>query len=831
MIIKNSNFYSWERNLLEKIARVIVDIISQNVDRPFDYLVPSDLASRVQVGSQVLVSFRHRLQLGYVVGFTAKPAVKNLNLIIDVLDEDVVFDEKMLSLCRWIGRRYISSLSETLKLTFPPGKNRHLKQEIILQTEDDVGLRNLAQEEAGLVEVLREMGGKADVNSIRKLYPKGLPNLIGNLERKNIITKKYLISNPRINMKTEECVTLNTSAEEAVSLMDCLRTRAPKQKRILSLLVKEKVMPVNELLFSANSSRQSLKSLVDKNVVTLSKKPTFREPDFFYPEKIPLSIKLTDEQCDVLAQIKNSINKEGFVVQLLQGVTSSGKTEVYLQAIAEILSRDKTAIVLVPEIALTPQMVHRFRSRFGNTVAALHSGLGLGERFDQWKRIKHGDFKVVVGARSALFAPLKNLGLIIIDEEYEVTYKQNCNPRYHAREVAKKRAQLSNALLLLGSATPSIESKHEAERGAYELLRLTKRVGDRKFPQIEIVDMRARDKVAKWGIFSDVLLREIETCIDLNKKIILFLNRRGYAGFVLCKDCGHVLKCKRCDVSLVYHADDKTMRCHHCGYIIHPPDTCPKCKGYKMGRFGIGTQRVESEVKKFFPDIPLIRMDADTTQKKDSHRKKLIAFKNLECGILLGTQMIAKGLDFPDVALVGVINADTALHLPDFRASERTFQLLMQLSGRAGRGKVPGKVIIQTYCPDSYAISAVKKYTYDEFYKEEIEIRKELDYPPFSELVNIIFSGKEEKCVMKEAHLFNKRLDEIKDKEWLKDCLGPAPSPLSKIKCKYRWHTILKTKDSAMAASFLKEHLSDLISKKSPRDVNITIDIDPIWTL
>ncbi|MDO8885379.1 primosomal protein N' [Candidatus Oleimmundimicrobium sp.] len=827
--LKNFIYDCVEVKLSKKIAQIIIDIPVKNVDRPFEYSVPSNIEGNINIGSSVLVSFGSRLQLGYVVGFLEKPTVKYLNPILDLIEKEPIFDKNMINLCRWISEHYLSTLSESLKLIFPPGRLRRLQQVLILQ--DEVGKKLPTERQKEFVSFLEKMGGEVPLNKIRKRYPVGLSSLIGNLEKNGFLKKKYVISKPRINTKIERYAALNPSIDDPKNLIASLGTRAPKQKKLIALLLEEKSMPVHKLLSITGSSHQSLKSLTKKKIVVLSEKPTFRESDFFYPENFSLPIQLTNEQTKALKRVKEAINKEMYHVQLLQGVTGSGKTEIYLQAIVEVLNKDKTAIVLVPEIALTPQTVHRFRSRFGEAVAVLHSGLGLGERFDQWEKVKHGKCNIVVGARSALFAPLKNLGLIAIDEEHEISYKQNSNPRYHARDVAKKLAKLNNALLILGSATPSIESKHEAEQKNYELLRLTKRVKDIKFPQVEIVDMREESSKENFGIFSPTLLTEMEKCISSKKKMILFLNRRGYANFILCRDCGFVLKCKRCDVSLVYHFNDKTMRCHHCGYTVYFSKLCPNCKGHRIGYFGLGTQRVESEIKKIFPDVPLIRMDADTTTKRDSHRKKLIEFENLDVGILLGTQMIAKGLDFPDVTLVGAINADTALHLPDFRASERTFQLLMQLSGRAGRGGFPSKVIIQTYCPDSYAISAIEKYTYDEFFKEEIKTRDELSYPPFSQLINILFLGKDEKKVIEEAYSFSDTFTKTGEKKWLKSSLGPVPAPLSKIKNKYRWHMILKTTNSVEAANFLRENLKTLISKKYAKDVNILIDVDPIWTL
>lgn len=817
----------------QRYAQVIIDIPVQEVDHPFEYIIPSALSTKVDIGSTVLVPFGPSLRVGYVIALTPERLFPRLSPIREVIEETPAFDREMVDLCRWVADYYLSTLGEALKLALPPGRGRRVSQHILLNGDIGKLLEKVPASARQRREVLRkmaELGGKASPGALRKIFGKRTSSLIGELEGEGFVSRKYCVSEPKVDIKHEQWIRLGVSPARAREVVSDLTTRAPKQQRILEILLEGEQMPVHELLSLADAPRASLSSLVTKSLVELFEYSTFREPDFYYPEVVRLPTSLTGEQEKAVGEVKDVLDKGISATLLLQGVTGSGKTEVYLQAIAHALSKGKTAIVLVPEIALTPQTVHRFRARFGEIVAVLHSGLGMGERFDQWRRIKEGDFKVVVGARSALFAPLRNLGLIIVDEEHETTYKQNRNPRYHAREVALKRAQLSGACVILGSATPAVESKFCAERGQFKLARLTRRIEDRPLPDIEIVDMRDEMKNGNRGIFSLRLREAMEECIRSRGKMILFLNRRGFSSFILCRECGLVLKCKKCAVSLTYHADKRVLKCHHCNYVAPAPEICPRCGGYRIGYFGVGTQKVENELKRFFPELAVIRMDADTTTRRESHRRRLMEFQSREVSVLLGTQMIAKGLDFPEVTLVGAINADTALNLPDFRAGERTFQLLMQVSGRAGRGKRPGRVIVQTYLPESYAIQALTQGDYDHFYSQELPLREELLYPPFCHLVNILISGRDEARTEKAASEAGKFLTSVK-LDGLVGMLGPAPAPLPKIKNKFRWHIILKVGDPAVVKGFLRENFRRLLPEDCAEDVNISIDVDPVWML
>ncbi len=545
----------------------------------------------------------------------------------------------------------------------------------------------------------------------------------------------------------------------------------------------------------------------------------------FKEEKVKPSSDLTPtkEQESALLTIKASIDASRSSVFLLHGITASGKTEVYMQAISHILKKGKSSIVLVPEISLTPQTVSWFKSRFGADVAVMHSGLTGSKRFHEYERIRAGRAKIVVGARSAIFSPVKDLGLVIVDEEHETSYKQENVPRYHARDVAIKRAELTKSTVILGSATPSLESYYDAIKKRYTLIELKKRIKDMDLPNVKIIDMRKELYRKHYAtIFSRPLLDNIERVIAKKRQAILFLNRRGFSTFINCKKCGLVVQCKRCDSVLVYHYSKKKLICHYCNWSIDPPKICPKCEGSYVKYFGMGTERVESELYRHFPKGRIDRMDTDTTRKRGSHHRILGDFKKHKIDILVGTQMIAKGLYFPKVTLVGVVSADTTLNLPDFRASERTFNLLTQVAGRAGRSREGGEVIIQTYTPEHYAITTASRHDYISFYKREIQTRKELNLPPFINMIRLLLSSRKEEKVIKAskslADILRKRMKNA-------EVLGPAPAVISKVRNRYRWNIVLKVKEPKESAIRLKKILKSL---KKPSRVRIAVDVDPI---
>ncbi|NOX97336.1 MAG: primosomal protein N' [Nitrospirae bacterium] len=536
----------------------------------------------------------------------------------------------------------------------------------------------------------------------------------------------------------------------------------------------------------------------------------------------------TSEQQEALQLIEKCLHNRSGVV-LLHGVTGSGKTEVYLHAIARVLERGQQAIVLLPEISLTPQTVERFRSRFGERIALWHSRLSAGERYREWVRIREGKADIVIGARSAIFAPVKDLGLIVLDEEHETSYKQAETPKYHAREVALERARAAGAVVILGTATPSLESYFQAGRGNYKLAQLTRRVDDRVMPEVEIIDMR-KELITRGNrsVFSFFLQQAIRETLERREQVILFLNRRGFSTFVLCRECGEVVRCKHCDVSLIYHSKTDRIHCHYCNCQQEKPQFCPECRSRKIGYLGVGTQKVENEVAKLFPQAILGRMDSDTMTRKGSHARMLNSFRKQEVDILIGTQMIAKGLDFPRVTLVGVVSADTALSLADFRAGERTFQLLTQVAGRTGRGDLGGKVIVQTYNPEHYSIQSARLHDYAGFYRQEIKFRQELGYPPFKHLINITLQSPNQDRLIKLAQSLGKLLEAGAEKGV--EVLGPVPAPLPRLKSRWRWRIILKGNKVCQMREVVKESLTQLKGPAS-RGVKILLDIDPMGML
>ena len=535
--------------------------------------------------------------------------------------------------------------------------------------------------------------------------------------------------------------------------------------------------------------------------------------------------KLTAEQAQATNAVDQAIDEKKATTFLLEGVTGSGKTEVYLQIIQHALAQGKSALMLVPEISLTPQIVRQFKARFGDQVALLHSALSDGERYDEWRRIEKGDAQVVVGARSAIFAPIKNLGVIIMDEEHETSYKQEDMPRYHARDVAQWRGQYHHCPVVLGSATPSLESRARAQKGVYQWLRLTKRINGKDLPHVQLVDMRQAGRYAPTTDISQELATEIQKKLALNEQVVLMLNRRGYSSFLMCRECGEVIKCPNCDISLTYHKDTNSLKCHYCGHEEPVPQVCPNCHSKAVRYFGTGTQRVEKELTELFPTARILRMDVDTTRRKGAHERILDEFGKHHADILLGTQMIAKGLDFPNVTLVGVLNADTSLGLPDFRASERTFQLLTQVSGRAGRAEKEGNVLIQTYNPDHYAIQYAQRQDYEHFFGKEMQVRHQGGYPPYYYTIQITASARTEADAAQK--MFQIRGEIVNYLSQNAVILGPTPQSIMRINNRYYYQLVIKYKNEPQLENYLQNLL--LTSQKEERNgLQIVIDRDPM---
>jgi primosomal protein N' (replication factor Y) len=638
------------------------------------------------------------------------------------------------------------------------------------------------------------------------------------------------ILSPRLRVKDRRTVKRVFPVHTGVELEKILATmgKKPRQAAVLKASVGCPGLTMTELAAAAGASMKTVKTLVASGMLEavsqgpLSGVPLIEETD------CNSSLRLNPRQEQVLKPVARLLEEGQFGVFLLHGVTGSGKTEVYLHALSTALKTGRQGVAMVPEIALTPQMIDLFRARFGRKVAVLHSALSDRERYVQWLRVKSGEAPIVLGTRSAVFAPLPRPGLFVIDEEHETTYKQEDHLRYHAREVAIKRAQLTGAVVLLGSATPSLESRLKAGKGlVYRLLELPHRIDHKPLPEVKVVDMRREIKNGNRGIFSQALTEAVNLRLDRGEQILLFLNRRGYATIVVCRECGLVLKCPRCDISLTYHLDNR-LRCHYCNHTIPAPGRCPGCSSRYISHFGTGTQKVEEEAKRLFERAGIVRMDSDTTTRKGSHERILKFFREGKADILIGTQMIAKGLDLPKVTLVGVINADTTLHMPDFRAAERTFQLLTQVAGRSGRGDLPGEVLIQTYSPDHYSITAAAAHDYEGFYKNEMRVRRALGYPPFSHLALLLFTHEDEDEAKKGAFL----AQEFFVKELLNaggqiDLLGPAPATLNKIKGRHRWQLVLKGPKRNSLKELIREFLDKLETIRPAFKPVVNVDINP----
>jgi primosomal protein N' (replication factor Y) (superfamily II helicase) len=753
------------------IARIVVDLA---LDREFDYAIPSRLAGAVQIGSRVAVPFGKRTAQGYVVGLADNSQYPHLKEIGDVIGKKPLLGDKVLELTRWMGKYYCCPVELAVKCALP--------------------------------EVVR----KGKISWKERQYVK--PGKI--------------------------------SLEDLVKL----KKRAPKQARALEILQKSPGMFLSKLLKLANTDGAAIKKLAEKGYVQLSEQIDDRDPfmgEVFLPSA-PLA--LTADQQKALELCNTAIDAAAAVVPLLggntgvgssppeapkpvliHGVTGSGKTEIYLQAIEHALHQGKDSIVLVPEIALTPQTVERFRARFQNQeVTVLHSNLSAGERHDQWHKIRDGQSHIVIGPRSAVFAPVQALGLIVVDEEHETSYKQEEAPRYNARDVAVMRGKIEHAAVVLGSATPALESFYNARRGRYTLTSLPSRVDNQKMPLMRIIDMR-QEVIRQKGLFvlSRKLRDAIQARLDKHEQVILFLNRRGYATHMFCPKCGYVAKCPNCSVSLTYHRKAAQLLCHLCGFVSRVPDKCPECRDPAIKYGGMGTEKVESSIQKTFPKARVQRMDSDMMTRKSLYREILGDFRVGKIDILVGTQMIAKGLHFPNVTLVGIIYADMALHMPDFRAAERTFQLLVQVAGRAGRGDVEGEVIVQSFTPFHSAIQYARQHDFLGFYDQEIEIRQELQYPPATRMVCVTVRSRSEEKAKFVAETLAKGFE--KQTVSLKVLMGGAtPAPLAKVQNQYRYQIVMR---SAQIQSLVEAVGKVMAATKMPNEVSTSIDVDPLSLL
>ncbi len=815
-------------------ARVIVFVDAPDLRQPYTYAVPESLdrETPLATGDRVVVPFGNRPVLGIVVERIAQgaddiPSERVKQVVGRVRGPESKVPRILVDLAHYLAQTCLCSLTSALRTVLPETHESRLERHWIRQSSGQESKGERDDPSAALLAWI-ESAGPAGVTDAR-MAKCGLPDWErqrDRLRRRGEIGVEWQLMSPKVKARRVRRAVLTLDWERAQTEAERRRGKTPAQARILDTLsaLGGGSIPVADLLRTSGTTASSLDRLVDDGCVRVETVEERRRPygSALAPTPIP---DLMSEQADAVQRIGETLDSAQHRIHMLHGVTGSGKTEVYLRSIAHVRRKGRRTLVLVPEIALTAQVVDQFRSRIGDRVAVLHSGLSEGERRDEWERIGAGDADVVVGARSAVFAPLSNIGLIIVDEEHESSYKQDSPaPRYHARDVAIERGRRDGAAVVLGSATPSVESYHFARQGTYDLIRMEQRAMARPLPTVEVVDLRRVWKEQGPCLFSPELVHGIDEVLAHGNQAILFLNRRGFAMFLLCRDCGFSTRCPHCEVSLTFHKIGTRLECHHCGYGAPAPDVCPSCGGERIRPFGIGTERVEEELAQRFPSARLLRMDRDTTSRKDAHLGMVRAFRNREADILIGTQMVAKGLDFPSVSLVGVVSADTALNIPDFRASERAFQLLTQVAGRAGRGEVPGKVIVQTFNPEHESVVAAASQDYVAFFDREIVFREELSYPPFRNLANVVATDDDPGA----ADLRLRKLADALGQDPTWDLLGPAACPLSRLRNKHRHHLLVKCADPAA----MRLRLSSALGTLNASDrVGLTVDIDPMSLL
>ncbi|HGR7845640.1 TPA: primosomal protein N' [Streptococcus pneumoniae] len=792
------------------LAKIIVDVPLMQTDQPYSYRIPEEFEGMLEVGMRVHVPFGkgNRLIQGIVLGLKSQSdgeeMEQDLKDIAEVLDFSPVLTPEQLWLAEELRKSVFSYKISILKAMLPGFLNSSYDKILYplegLSQEERV---RLFGSEDSLAFSSLDLAKQAEM---MRLTRKGLLGLeYQAVDQKKVKTQSWY----EVDHAQLEGVEISTRAKKKLELRDYLLSH-PESASLASLL--------------ESYSREQVNFFVDQGAVTIVQKEVQRSTAYFEGIEASRPLELNPEQRQARDAVVSSIGSSQPPF-LLQGITGSGKTEVYLQIIQGALDKGKTAILLVPEISLTPQMTERFIARFGDKVAILHSGLSNGEKYDEWRKVERGDAQVVVGARSAIFAPLKNLGVMIIDEEHEAAYKQDSNPRYHAREVAILRAQYNQATLVLGSATPSLESRARAGKGVYQHLRLTQRANPlATIPEVQVIDFRDYIGQNETSNFTPPLLEAIQDRLVKKEQVVLMLNRRGYSSFVMCRECGTVDTCPNCDISLTLHMDTKTMNCHYCGFSKDIPQVCPNCKSRSIRYYGTGTQKAYDELAELFPQARILRMDVDTTRKKGSHQALLDQFGRGEADILLGTQMIAKGLDFPNVTLVGVLNADTALNLPDFRSSERTFQLLTQVAGRAGRAEKAGQVLIQSYNSQHYAIRFAKDQDYEGFYAYEMGIRRQLGYPPYYFTIGITLSHKKEEEVFKRAYevmnILRSGLSETSP------ILGPTPKPIARTHNLYHYQILIKYRLEDELGPTLNQVLA-LTQERENSELRLSIDHEP----
>jgi len=805
--------------------------------KTFTYLIPKEFEELAKKGVRAVAPFGKRTLTGFIINLCETTSVKEkLKSITDILDEKPIIDNKSLEFYKWISEYYLSSLGEALKLAVPYGSDVESKRKIISDSKTCLHLYSKEKNKASAkARILKELSARNEVSQtyLQKLvHRKNIYSILQTLQKQGAITLLDEVESAKVKAKKVQFVKLNKSVGEVYTSFPELERRSPKQVKILLQLVsaKGKGLPVAELLHKTESSKASLNSLSQKKLVKLYEEEVDRKYVEHYTEEKQKIIP-SERQQNIIAEVGSEIEKSEFKTFLLHGVTGSGKTQVYIELVKKILEKKRTALILVPEISLTPQITSRLYNNFGDTVTVIHSRMTPGQRYDSWRRIMKGKSNVVIGARSALFAPLRKIGIIVIDEEHDASYKQtDPTPKYNARDAAVVLGKINSCPVVLGSATPSIESMYNAKTGKYILLELPERIDNAKMPNIELVNISIERKNKKMeNVFSRTLLDKIEDRLKKKEGIIILQNRRGFSTQIYCSDCGEVEICDNCSVPMVFHINKNLIQCHYCGSTKPVPNACTHCGSLGIKYFGTGTERVEDELEFYFPNAKLSRIDSDTITKKSALSKLLFSFGQGEIDILVGTQMVSKGLDFSRVTLVGVISAETTLWLPDFRADERTFQLLTQVSGRAGRSKVSGEVIIQTQNEKHFALQMVLGNNYEGFYQKEITDREKLGYPPFKKIALIETKDQSEEKAKGAINDFHVELKKFGN--WL-DISKPSPAIIARLKGNYRFHILIKSsKEKDPGGGILRKAILDSFvefnRKSRYRDIRLFYDVDP----
>ena len=801
------------------IAKIAVSAATYAIDKPYDYLLGEELGAGI--GCRVLVPFGrgNRTCEGMVLSVRREVPEKPLKAVRQALDTEPVLTEKQIKLALWMRQRYFCTVYDAIHTILPAGVWYQYRE--IWQICADAAWDDLPEREASICRFLTE--GPRDLQELKNVFGEEAADLLKKLQKQKIAAP-HLEGKRKVNDKVVQFASLVSDGESALTQVEAKRRTAPRQYDAVEFLYRCGETPVHDLCYFTGVTRQGLKSLEKQGILLIREQEEYRISEKDYAVKAE-PITLNEEQQTVFSTVLSQVEEGTAGVTLLQGVTGSGKTLVYIRLAQELLQRGKSVMILVPEIALTPQMMARFTAYFGDEVALLHSGLRITERYDQYKRIRRGEAHIVLGTRSAVFAPLENLGLIVLDEEQESSYESENAPSYHARDIAKYRCAQEGARLLLGSATPTVETAWHAKNGDYHLALLRKRYNQKQLPRVMMADLRQELRQGNTGVISRVLCEELQKNIEAGEQSILFLNRRGASRQLLCPECGYVPQCPRCSVYLTYHSANNRLMCHYCGHSEKAAEECPDCGGI-MKHMGIGTQKVEEELRQLFPQTEILRMDADTVGS--GHEVLLRRFEEEKIPILLGTQMVAKGLDFDNVTLVGVLAADLSLYVDHYRAPERTFSLLTQVVGRAGRGEKAGRAVIQTYTPENDVILAAADQDYERFYEAEIRMRKLRLDPPFADQFVITVSGGEESSVLRAAAQVRDSLlhlsarPEYKPLEW--EVLGPAPAPVLKVNNRYRYRiTVIGRNDKALR-DVIASILRQFAQRSENRSMNIYAD-------